>query len=299
MTEQLTVTVANVTYDLSDSIAYAHLGNDGFGISPVERLTEQGPLQDGDTDVGFRLAPRPITLVLNAIGTDINTYYQKRQQLRTIFKPRTTPVLLKFTDTLGNTYAIYAHYINGLSFNSNDKGAFGPFTQKVGIVLMANNPLWFNPNQQIYTYTVGSALGTGFAFPISFPISFGSSTVNQIQTITYNGDYATSPIIEIHGPITDAVITNLTTGVVLDFTGTTIADGTYYTIDTRYNSISVTQNNGTNRIDKLVGQSDLSGFRLEASPDAVGGINSIQVTGSAANINTIIYLRYFEQFTGF
>lgn len=84
--------------------------------------------------------------------------------------------------------------------------------------------------------------------------------------------------------------------ITLDFTGTTINSGDYYTIDTRYGRTSVTEDDGTNRIDKLVGDSNLSGFKLVADPDSPNGQNDIQVTGSAANATTAIYVRYYERY---
>lgn len=297
MATQLDVIVAGVTTSLSDDTTYFHLANDGFGLPPVTRLEEQGPLQDGSTDLGFRYEPRPIQLVLGIRTSDENAYYQKRREITNIFKPRNDPLTLQFTDSNGTVYQINAHYVSNLTLPSADKNAFGPYTHKVGISLKANDPLWFNPLQQVYTFNIATTSGSAFQFPLSFPVSFGGSTLNQTQVITYAGNYKTSPTLEMHGPITDLVISNLTTGIVLDFTGTTIADGDYYLIDTRYGSISVVNSSGTNKIDKLVGNSNLSGFVLEADPDAVDGINSIQVTGTNGNQNTALYFRYYEKYT--
>lgn len=292
---KLEAIVGATTYDLSDDINYFHIDNDGFGLPPILRLEEQGPLQDGNTDLGFRLEPRIVTLVLAFRTATYNEYFQKRRVIGNIFKPRETPIILQFTDPDENVYQLITHYIQGYSLNSAEKNTFGIYSQKFAVTLKANNPLWYSPNQQIYTYGVGAG-SDGFVFPISFPVSFGGSNVDQTQTITYGGDYATSPIIEIHGPITDPVITNLTTGIVLDLTGTTIGAGDYYTIDTRYGNIAVVDNDGTNRIDKLVGDSNLSGFKLIADPDSPNGQNDIQVTGSSANATTIVYIRYYEQY---
>lgn len=287
--------VGNTTYDLSNEITYMHLGNDGFGLPPVDRLSESGPLQDGDTDVGFKLRPRIISLVLGLLTSSDSSYFTKRRELANIFRPRTTPIYLRFTNPDGTVYQIDTHYQNGLGFDSQSRGEFGPYTHKVAIQLKASNPLWYNPTQQVYVYGVGSG-ASGYTFPLTFPFTFGGSNVNQTQTITYPGDYPTSPTIQIYGPITDAVITNLTTGVLLDFTGTTINSGDYYTIDTRYGHISVTDSSGTNKIDKLVGSSDLTGFTLIANPDSPSGLNDIKVTGSSANATTKVYIRYYENY---
>ena len=38
----------------------------GIGVAPIRRLTARAPFQDGDTDLGFRLDPRLVNLVLFA-----------------------------------------------------------------------------------------------------------------------------------------------------------------------------------------------------------------------------------------
>lgn len=285
--------VGSTTLDVTNNLEYKTLATGGFGLPPLERLLESGPLQDGATDLGFRLKPRVLNLILTMTDSDEAGYFAKRRFMGRLLKPRTTPIYLRFTYPDGTAFQIDTFYQEGYSLNSAD--GFGPYGHKLPLSLLAPNPLWYNPEQQVFLYGVGAGSG-GFTFPLSFPVSFGGSTVNQTQTITYDGDYQTSPIIEIYGPITNPVITNLTTGEVLDFTGTTIGAGDYYTVDTRYGNIAVTEDDGTNRIDKLVGNSNLSGFKLLADPDAPNGLNDIQVTGTSANANTQIYIRYYEQY---
>lgn len=295
----MTVTVelvsGDTTLNINDGTNYRLQSVNGLGLPPVNRLTESGPLQDGVFDLGFRYQPRTVNLIITMLDTTESGYYAKRRYLGSLLKPRNTPIYLRVTTPDGNVYQLDTYYNDGYGLNTADK--VGPYGHRVPVSLVAPNPILYNPSQQVYSYIVGATAGSGFGFPIGFPVGFGSSTINTTQVISYDGDYPASPIIQLYGPITSPVITNVTSGEVLDLTGTTIADGDYYTIDTRYGYIAVTDSLGANKIDKLVGQSNLSGFNLIPHPDAINGANTIQVNGTGANTHTIIYMRYYEQYT--
>jgi hypothetical protein len=171
------------------------------------------------------------------------------------------------------------------------------YSQLAVVELRAADPTFYDPTALGYTFGVNA--GTlGWAYPITFPEGFGSSTVNQTRAITYNGTWRTYPVVLIKGPITNPVITNTTTGDKLDFTGTTVNSGTTYTIDCRPGVKSVLDQAGASQIAALTDDSDLATFSLEADPEAPGGINTITVTGSAANATTEVYLQYYERYIG-
>jgi hypothetical protein len=117
------------------------------------------------------------------------------------------------------------------------------------------------------------------------------------QTIAYAGTFPEYPIITVEGPITDPVITNETTGEVLDFTGITIAAGTVYTIDLRYGYKTVVNQAGTNKIADLTAASDLATWHLEIAPIASGGNNIITASGTATTGDTVITLTYYKRYT--
>lgn len=297
MGTSLTAIVGSTSYDLSDGAVRYHIANDGLGMAPVERLTERGPLQDGETAIGFRLTARTINLVLVIDGTDEAGYFTQRNALLNIFKPRTTPIKLRFTLPDASIRQIDTYYVNGMGLSSADKGAFGPYSHKVGFQLVAPDPTWYDPTTIAVNFGITAASGT-FAVPLAVPISVGSSTLNQTTTVTYTGTWKTFPTVTIYGPVANPVITNETTGDKLDFTGTTIANGDYFVIDTRYGYKTVVDSTGTNKIATLTDDSDLATFSLEADPDAPNGVNSISVTGSSANTTTAVYLSYFNRYVG-
>ncbi len=293
---QLVAIVGTTEYDLSDWVKYVHVGNDNFGLSPVNRLTEQGPLQHGNTDIGYRLGPRTLQLVLNMLADDSDTsdYWNQRAELLHIFAPRDNPIQLRFTYPLG-TRQIACHAVGGLSFPSQDKQAY--VGHKVNVSLMANDPTFYDPT--LVSESFGIAISSGqMNIPLAIPWNIGSSTLNKTTSIMYAGSFVTYPVITVYGPITDLKITNTTINEKIDFTGSTIAAGKVYTIDCRYGYKTVVDELAVNQIAKLTDDSDLSTFRLETDPVAVDGVNTITVTGTAGTSATQIYFTYYSKYIG-
>lgn len=116
--------------------------------------------------------------------------------------------------------------------------------------------------------------------------------------IVYDGDFDSYPVITITGPITSPVITNTTTGDVLNFTGGTVGSAEVWTVDTRYGRKSVLS--GTvSKAQYLSNDSDLATFRLVADPLATGGTNVIAVGGSATSGSTSVSIAYYNRYMSF
>jgi|FLYN01.1.fsa_nt_gi hypothetical protein len=287
--------VNSTTYPLHDVDGdLVWIGEDGWGMAPTQRLTDRGPLQHGDSDLDFRLHPRLGMLKLLAQASTIAGHWDIRKQLLKIFRPSRTPITLRWTLDNGDVRQIDVHYAGDLTFSSEDRLGY---SQKAVVQLRAADPTFYDPTLQTITYGVGGGTGV-FAFPLSWPASFGSSTVNQTRTIAYAGTWRTYPVVIIKGPITNPVITNLTTGDKLDLTGTTITTGDSYTIDCRPGVKTVVDASGSNRIDKLSDDSDLATFSLEADGEAALGLNDIKVTGTGANATTEVYLQFHTRYIG-
>jgi hypothetical protein len=290
----LDVTVGGVTTILSDGAPFAVLSADG-GMADVARITERGPLQQGDSDIDFRLQPTLSTLGLIAYASDIGAHFDVRARLLEIFRPSRTPLVLRWTLENGAVRQLDCHVAGRLAFNSIDMRGF---TQRCAVPLRAADPTLYDPAQVAVTYGVGGG-GDSWTIPWAVPWGIGAATVDQTRTIVYAGSWRTFPVITITGPITNPVITNLTTGDKLDFTGITIAAANTYTIDLAYGRKTITNQLGANKIADLTNDSDLATFALEANPEAPGGVNSIRVTGTGATSATEIYLQYYPRYVGF
>lgn len=124
------------------------------------------------------------------------------------------------------------------------------------------------------------------------------STFSVSKTIAYAGSFSEYPVITIVGPITDPVLTNVSTGEVLDFTGITISGGDSYIIDCRFGYKTVKNAAGTNKIADLTSDSDLATFHLGAAPEVSEGNNAITLSGTSTDANTQVTVAYYNRYVG-
>lgn len=292
----LSVIREGVEYSISDGTLARFIGQDGFGMSPAHRLQERGPLQHGDTDKGYRLDPRIGRIVLQLSGSTHDDLYDKRQQLLALFSPSVNPISLKW-DIAGGRQ-IDVHYIGDLSYSSSDRQGY---VQNTVVTLKAPDPSFYNPLRFVASLALGGGADT-FDIPMAVPHKVGTSTADWAAAISYLGNWNEYPEIIIYGPITDALIENLTTGEKLDFDGTTIASGDYYVVDLRYGYKTVIDDSGVNKISTLSDDSDLATWHLERGPGPGGLLtalqNSIRVTGTSIDVNTKIDIKYYNRYLG-
>lgn len=290
-----TITYGTYTYELSTSDPIEVVSVEGVEVPAVTALTEQAPLQHGDTDIDFRLAPRVVLLTLQAPRNASYSYIELRALLNRIFKPSNTPIVLLITDPNGQQYQLNTRSISVQFADVLDQRLL----LRAAVQLRAADPLFYDPIQSLIAYTFATA-GGAFSIPSVVPTFFGGSTIDTQQAIVNAGTFKALPIIDIYGPITDPVIENVSTGLKLDFTGITINNGDYYTIDLRYGRKQVYKNGDTtdNRISELTIDSSLAIFAIEADPDVIDGNNIVYVTGTGGTNNTKIYIRYNTPYVG-
>lgn len=287
------ITPGGTTYSLSDGNPFA-LMDEETGMAGVRRITDRGPLQDGDSDIDFRLEPSVYPLGLLMYAADVSSHYTNRATALRIFRPSKTASRLKWTLDNGDVRQIDVHVTGRLVFGSKEQRGFA---QRFAVPLRAADPTYYDPTTQSVAFGVGGGAGS-FVVPIVVPMAVGASTVNQTQVVVYPGTWRAYPIVQILGPITSPVITNSTTGDKLDFTGTTIAAANTYTIDCRPGHKTVTNQAGTNKIADLTDDSDLQTFSLEADEEAPGGQNTFTVTGSGATSATQVNIIYNVRYVG-
>lgn len=107
-----------------------------------------------------------------------------------------------------------------------------PFT----LGLRMSDPRFYDPQDVIATTTElveAEGLAPPFTPPFTIPAggSLGSVLVNN------EGNAPTDPTIDIFGPISNPVLTNSTTGLVLGFTGLTIAEDSFVRVNFRTRTI--------------------------------------------------------------
>jgi len=277
--------------DLTDGVNYTLFEFDGLGMAPNHRLSQRGPFQDGETDVGYRLDPRTVLLSFVMHGTYSN-FNANRAALLGFCRPGSTtdPLKLRWTMPDGTQRQIDCHTQAELTLPSD---AWKQKHHKAVLSLRCSDPTFYDPNGSSVQFAQTGG-GTPMPFPLLFPMTLGASTLDGKQTVTLSGDNAwdTYPIIYITGPITSPVITNGATGEKLDFTGFSVGGGDTYTIDLRYGAKTVVDSASANQVSKLTTDSNLATWRL------VPGANSIRATGTSISAATSILIQFNQRYIG-
>jgi len=286
--------VGGVTYNLSDRNPFDVVSITGVGIAPTRRLTQRGPLQHGETDIGFRLDPRNVNLVLAVKGVDRAATDYARQQLAYIFGARQSEaVQLRCTRDDGSVRQLDCRAVGLVDTAITEEDRIWDF-QRVGVQLMASDPNWYDPQTNLPSVLRNSGAWT---VPLEVPLDIGATTeIDSPEAIYYSGTFDEYPLLYLYGAMQDPVIENETTGDVLDLTGATIADGDWYEIDLRYGYKTAVDNDGVNKIAELTAASDLATFRLASILETGDGVNIVRFTASGAGVNTRFVVQYRNRF---
>ena len=102
MAYSITYTTAGTTYNLNGTntglgVTVRYLGDQGFGMAPMHRITQRGPLQHGDSDIDFRPDPRILQLPLLIEASTLDSGYMAREALTKIFTPSNGVGTLRIT----------------------------------------------------------------------------------------------------------------------------------------------------------------------------------------------------------
>jgi hypothetical protein len=249
-----------------------------LGLPPVRRIKERGSQQHGSTDVGFLLDERMLNLALLVLGDTPAETATNRRRLAHILKPlQDTPIKIRVTGDDGLVRQIDTNVAGMVDFPNTLAERIGA-SQLVVAQFEAADPIPYDPTLNNVTFD-NTAFSAGMAVPMIVPLTLTvPSTINSVQSVTYAGDWETFPYIYLTGPMNGPIITNETTGKVLDFTGTNLAGGDVWTIDLRYGQKKITDQNNVLKNAALTDESDLITWSLIPADDAPGGINDIRVT---------------------
>lgn len=272
-------------FDTDHGLTIRYLGDQGFGLAPLHRITTRGPLQHGDSDIDFRLDPRIVQLPLIVENTSrvapIYTHYDIRRILLDIFRPQETGILqvgINYTISSVLYTALYkmnVRVLGGLEFNVDPK----EYHIRTVVQLRADDPTWYNDTDPL---------------GVVFTTTYVNANINGSQVFAIGGNWFSFPIIRLIGPITNPVITNTTTGRSISVTGT-IAAGTSYYYDLRYGFKTVytgPNQTGTNVIANVSATSDLATWSF------VPGNNTLSITGTGTTGATNAVFTHPYRFTG-
>lgn len=295
----LTYTIQGTTYTLSgydavSGLTFNYLGDLGFGMAPLHRITQRGPLQQGDSDVDFRLDPRVLQLPFIFTADTMTQHYAIRDKVLAIFSPSNVVGTLTITRPDGTQRAIATKILGGLSLDVDAKSGY---SVKTIVQMRADDPTWYNPTQNTIAGT-SAILGTPTPIPRVYPVTYGASgTINVNTSISYTGTWNSYPNIVAVGPLNNLVIQNTSTGDVITLTAN-IAASTTYTFDLRYGYKTVVDQNGANVLANISAASNLATFNLAPMPQIIGGVNGINITATGGTSASSVTLTYNDRFIG-
>lgn len=266
---------------------------DGIGLPTLRYLALVSALQHGQTYQDYRFDPRIVTLKWGAKQATRQAMWSDHQTWLKNMKPYVTVANIQLVLDDGTTYQLDVRLRAGLPNSSKDLR--GPFTQMYTAQFIADNPFWYNPTQSTFTYTVTAF--TQITWPVTFPITFGGSVVDQTSTIQTLGTFSAYPKIVLTGPILNPILTNNTTGDIIALTYS-ISPGEIVTIDLTPGAKTVLNNSGTNLIGKVTPASNLGTWHLAVPPEATSGNNSVHAQFGNGTAASSVVLNWNDQFVG-
>jgi hypothetical protein len=246
-----------------------------FGSPPVDFQTRKGYHQHGATEVGYTLAPRTVSIAYWAAPSCTREeYWRRRTELLSFVRHnRGGPIVLTVVEAGGAKRALVVRANPGFKFPEGADRNTWDVEETLDFV--AFDPIWFDPT--VIEPLCLSAAGTGLIFPITFPITFGSSGIRCSHSITYLGTWESFPTLELTGPFTGALIEHVESGYIIELVQA-VTNGDKRVITLTPGSQSIVDSLGVNKFSDLGPSSNLVDFKLLPDPEMPGGIQTIQAT---------------------
>jgi hypothetical protein len=288
--------VERLTYFTPDNVEFMLsspwyvIQEDGFGMPPLEFVTQRGPFQHGEIVKSVWLRPRIIQLLVRREACSRSEYWDLRAALINTLRPnRTTdhtPGRLRKYLANGQVRELFAYPSEGPSFPSHDPNEWQQFSVQDTIRFTCYDPVARDPTVRSRAYISSGPIGL---FPITFPYAIGSFGASN--PIVYSGNWDTFPTIVINGPATGTMIKNLTTGEQISFSYS-IPSGHSATFDLAYGRKTVTLDDGTNVVGYVTSDSDLGAFHLQS------GSNDMQIFATGTSAVSSVVLSWYDRYIG-
>lgn len=282
----------------------------GWGMPPIRYITQRGPFQHGQTALDYRLEPRIIQYLHRKTGACRNDYWDNRSSLINAIRPNRQsansfdPGRLRKILPDGSIRDLYVFLELGPAFSPRSNDEWDEYAIEETIRFIAHNPIAFNPDLESAVWEVENLdnlifyESPDYEDRAVFPIWFGTSSLSDTITVSYNGTWLTYPIITITGPLDNPKITNNTTNEKVELSYS-VSAGETVTINLEYGQKTVENNTGINLIGTVTSDSDVATFSIVPDPTASNGENEIGVFGSNAVLgDTEVVLKYNERYIG-
>ena len=261
------ITFDNSNYVLNPSLL-------GFGIPPtLVRIDESA--RDGGIHRYTRRGVRNIDMPVTVVGTSDSDVETKLRRLARLTQDTSGPSVLTAIRDAGNL-TMPVHYVGGAELEyGGDAG--GNTWARLVLSFQAPNPYWESATQQSFSVTTGNT-GRGL-LPQLTKLRVSSAQALGIINVNNTSDVPVFPSFEVVGPVNDLQVT-------LDGQGWTFTDnvvtGDIYAVN--HEDSTVTGIGGVNRYDIL----DTSPKFFAFPP----GVSTVLVTGTNADLNTLIRCTY-------
>jgi len=287
-----------LTYFTPDGVEYSlappvwTLQEDGYGMSPIEYVTQRGPFQHGETVLAAWLRPRTIDVIVRIQGCTRIEYWNIRRTLIDMFRPNRTPTLqpgiLRKYMANGLVREWFVFPGGGLSFPSHDPNQWDEYSIRDLIRFTCYDPVARDPVPKSVVFTLG---GGSAQFPLQFPFTITGGGSGDTKTVVSNGTWDTFPSISIIGPASSVIITNLTTNEHIALSYNIPASHTV-AMNLAYGAKSIMLDDTTNLVGFITPDSDIGTFHLRP------GSNSVQVIASGTTAATQTALTWFDKDIG-
>lgn len=150
------------------------------------------------------------------------------------------------------------------------------------------DPTIYSASQATATTAQADVTATGAAkYSFTYPVVYGATLLNVQQAAINEGDLPVYPIgMLVYGPVTDPIITNVTTGEFISFSGVTLSSGAnILSIAYDKDTIAITLD-GTNVLSKVTNTSTY--FKLRP------GANVLQLSGASVGSGAYLNVSYYS-----
>ncbi|MEO8608918.1 MAG: hypothetical protein ABI690_13585 [Chloroflexota bacterium] len=279
-----------------DNQVFALRSSGNWGAPPTSFITRQGYKQHGVTEVDFQLQTRDLPLQIYRVGEcDRQIYWDNRAELLNFLRPnRGGPLTLTVQTPDGLSRSILVRANPGTTFQAaqNDNS----FSVDEEVEFLAFSPLWFD--EESTTLTMTAAVQQNLIFPITFPISFGTSVVFLSSgLIQYVGSWSEYPILTLTGPYDSVTIFNEQTDAAI-YMNTPLAAGSQRILDLTPGSQRITDGSGNNKFSDLGPNSDLVNFNLRPDPEVAGGQQEITIGFQGGTSQSAAQMSYRNRYFG-
>ncbi len=282
-----------IIYDLHVPSQYGRwvISSTGWGMPPIDYITQMGPFQHGANVRDFFLKPRVIQMLVEQNFCGRDEYWAGRAALLNAIRPNRQ--LIYTATVLGRLRRLLSNgNMRDLDVFIGEGPEFGQLIEQWKewgfrelLRFVAYNPVIYDPtliDQHNWVIPNGA--------------------VNDTQNVTYLGTWEEYPTFVITGPLNNPQITNTETGEVIAMTYNIPAPpaaGSIVTITLTYGLKTVVDGAGVNLIGTVTTGSNLATFHHAPDPEAPLGVNPINLQGAAAVAGvTNFEVRWYNRYIG-